>query len=88
MAHVAQALHLVATLEAADDPAASERDYATALEIAGRLGMRPLAAQCWQGLSDVERTLGRPGADQSRTAAERLRLDLGMTRVTPPALQP
>ena len=70
----------IARRQSPPDLHAGEAAYRQALEIASRLGMRPLVAQCHAGLSTLHRESGHEReADAHRaTAAKGLR-ELGMT---------
>jgi DNA-binding NtrC family response regulator/tetratricopeptide (TPR) repeat protein len=72
----AWALWSGAEVDAADGPAgaAARAAYDEALALAGRLGMRPLAARCHAGLGRLD----GEDAPAHREAAARLRAELGM----------
>ncbi len=75
-AHVAKAVFLLGAIQAQQDPVAADTAYRDALQRAEHHHMRPLIVDCWLGLADVERRLGRPDADVTLDTARKLSLDL------------
>jgi len=78
-AHLAQALHLIGQIHARRDPARAEQAFLEARMRADRHGMTPLAADCWLGLAEIDRLLGRVEAAQRFARAKALFLNLGLT---------
>ena len=85
MAHAAQACYLLGTIQAQRDPIAAERAYLLARALAERHEMRPLEADCWWGLAELERRLGRPGAHLTLDRARALFVQLGLNHRGQPA---
>ena len=85
MAHAAQACYLLGTIQARRDPMAAERAYLLARACAERLEMRPLEADCWWGLAELERRLGRPDAHLTLDRARALFVQLGLNHRGQPA---
>ena len=78
-AHRAQSLYLLASIHAYRTPTVAEPLYLEARELAEQSSMRPLVADCWLGLADVDRSLGRStAADKLREAQMRF-TSLGLT---------
>jgi tetratricopeptide (TPR) repeat protein len=74
----AYAWHAVAAAAADADPGRARACYAEALQIAERLGMRPLAAHCHLGLGEVHRHQGCAAADEHLDSALTMYRELDM----------
>jgi tetratricopeptide (TPR) repeat protein len=79
-AYEAYALHLLGQIAARRDPAGrAERHYREAMEIAERLGVRPLVARCLLGLGALARQTGNGrSAEERLTLATTMLQDMGM----------
>jgi tetratricopeptide (TPR) repeat protein len=78
-AHRARSLHLLGAIHACQTPATAERWYLEARDLAEQSSMRPLVADCWLGLADVERRLGRSTAAGTLREAQARLTSLGLT---------
>jgi len=58
-AHLAQSLYWLGVIHAHRTPSVAEHFYLEARDLAEQSFMRPLVADCWFGLADVDRRLGR-----------------------------
>jgi tetratricopeptide (TPR) repeat protein len=77
-AHLAQALHLLGRIHARRDLARAEQAFTEARMRGERHGMAPLVADCWLGLAEIDRSLGRAAAPQRFARAKELFLNLGL----------
>jgi class 3 adenylate cyclase/tetratricopeptide (TPR) repeat protein len=78
MAHIAHALYVRGEILVRSEPEAAERAYREARICAAEHQMRPLVADCWWRLGELEHRLGRPEAQATLDTARALLAEMGL----------